>query len=171
MRSKSLRFGSDDFYLPPLLSAFAQAFLPEDPPKDPSLVSKGCVNACLKGDGGKVGPDLGRIDWGYSTRISLKTDEPYPSMLVGWRGKSSQASLTGTNYRNCRYLYLIKFFDEPETPPVKILFTEKGVISVILFQAKARRGLPARSVPAEYLTHLLKPGDLESRPGHDRSDG
>ena len=130
------------------LSAFAQAFLPEDPTKGARLfVSKGCVKChALKGDGGKVGPDLGRIDLG-DTQLELasKLTNHIPSMLVGMeRARVVKPSLTGDEFTEiAAYLYLIKFFDEPgNATRGRYLFTEKGCHICHSLSGKGKEGAP-----------------------------
>ena len=79
-------------------SALAQ-LLPQAPANGARLfVSKGCVKChSLKGDGGKIGPDLGKIDLG-DTQLDLaaKLWNHIPSMISGMeRAKIMKPSLTG----------------------------------------------------------------------------
>ena len=64
--------------------AFGQA-IPEDPSKGGQLfVSKGCATChALNGEGGKIGPDLGKIDLG-DTQLNLaaKIWNHTPSMII-----------------------------------------------------------------------------------------
>src|SRR5512136_173798 len=78
-------------------SAFAQ-LLPEDPARGARLfVSKGCVKCHgLKGEGGKTGPDLGKIDLG-DTQLDLaaKLWNHIPTMIRGMeRAKIIMPNLT-----------------------------------------------------------------------------
>jgi cytochrome c551/c552 len=81
-----------------LISSSVDAqFLPEDPTKGSRLfVSKGCVRChALKGEGGKIGPDFGRIDLG-NTQLDMvaKLSNHIPSMNVGMqRGKMIKPNL------------------------------------------------------------------------------
>jgi mono/diheme cytochrome c family protein len=111
---------------------WAQIPPPEDPSKGARLfVSKGCVKChALKGEGGKVGPDLGKIDLG-DTQLELATKllNHIPSMIVGIeRAKMIKPTLTGEELTQISaYLYFLKFFDEPGNESRgKYLFTEKG---------------------------------------------
>jgi len=106
--------------------------LPEDPAKGARLfVSKGCVKChALKGEGGKIGPDFGRIDLG-DTQLDLagKMWNHIPTMIMGMeRVRMIKPSLTGTEFTDLSaYLYFIKFFDEPGNPTRgRYLFNEKG---------------------------------------------
>jgi len=112
-------------------SAFAQ-LLPEDPARGARLfVSKGCVKCHgLKGEGGKTGPDLGKIDLG-DTQLDLaaKLWNHIPSMIVGMeRARVIKPNLTGEELTEISaYLYFLKFFDEPGNPTRgKYVFNEKG---------------------------------------------
>ena len=111
--------------------AFAQ-ILPEDPAKGARLfASKGCVRChALKGDGGKVGPDLGRVDLG-DTQLDLaaKLWNHIPSMIVGMeQAKVKKPNLTGEELTDISaYLYFLKFFDQPgDSIRGKYIFNEKG---------------------------------------------
>jgi cytochrome c551/c552 len=101
-------------------STFAQ-LLPEDPTQGARLfVNKGCVKChSLKGEGGKIGPDLGKIDLG-DTQLDLaaKLWNHIPSMILGMeRARIMKPSLTGEELTQISaYLYFFKFFDEPGNP-------------------------------------------------------
>jgi len=106
--------------------------LPEDPAKGARLfVRKGCVKChALKGEGGKTGPDFGRIDLG-DTQLDLagKVWNHIPSMIMGMeRVKMIKPTLTGKEFTDLSaYLYFIKFFDEPGNPTKgRYVFNEKG---------------------------------------------
>jgi cytochrome c551/c552 len=110
---------------------FAQV-LPEDPAKGARLfVSKGCVKChAFKGEGGKIGPDFGRIDLG-DTQLDLaaKMWNHIPSMIMGMeRGKIFKPNLTGKEFTDISsYLYFLKFFDEPGNSTLgRYVFNEKG---------------------------------------------
>ncbi len=110
----------------------AQPPLPQDPTRGARLfVAKGCVKChALKGEGGKVGPDLGKIDLG-DTQLDLaaKLWNHIPSMTKGMeRAKMIKPNLTGEEITEISaYLYFLKFFDEPGNPTRgKYLFNEKG---------------------------------------------
>jgi cytochrome c len=111
--------------------ALAQV-LPEDPAKGARLfVSKGCVKChALKGEGGKIGPDFGRIDLG-DTQLDLagKMWNHIPSMIIGMeRGKIFKPNLTGKEFTDISsYLYFLKFFDEPGNSTLgRYVFNEKA---------------------------------------------
>jgi cytochrome c2 len=128
-------------------SAFAQ-LLPEDPTKGARLfVSKGCVRChSLKGEGGKIGPDLGKIDVG-DTQLDLaaKLWNHIPSMISGMeRARIIKPSLTGEELTEISaYLYFFKFFDEPGNPTRgRYLFNEKGCNSCHPLSGKGKEGEP-----------------------------
>ena len=128
-------------------SALAQ-LLPEDPAKGARLfVSKGCVKChSLKGDGGKIGPDLGKIDLG-DTQLDLaaKLWNHIPSMISGMeRAKIMKPSLTGEELTEISaYLYFFKFFDEPGNPTRgRYLFNEKGCNSCHPLSGEGKEGEP-----------------------------
>lgn len=128
-------------------SAFAQ-LLPEDPTKGARLfVGKGCVKChSLKGEGGKIGPDLGKIDLG-DTQLDLaaKLWNHIPSMILGMeRARIMKPSLTGEELTEISaYLYFFKFFDEPGNPTRgRYLFNEKGCNSCHPLSGKGKEGEP-----------------------------
>jgi cytochrome c2 len=128
-------------------SAFGQ-LLPEDPAKGARLfVSKGCVKChSLKGEGGKIGPDLGKIDVG-DTQLDLaaKLWNHIPSMVLGMeRARIIKPSLTGQELTEISaYLYFFKFFDEPGNPTQgRYLFNEKGCNSCHPLSGKGKEGEP-----------------------------
>src|SRR5512143_1623637 len=96
-------------FLPTL--AFAQPPFPQDPTRGARLfVGKGCVKChALKGEGGKVGPDLGKIDLG-DTQLDLaaKLWNHLPSMTKGMeRAKMIRSNLTGEEIGEiAAYLYI-----------------------------------------------------------------
>ena len=111
--------------------AFAQ-LLPEDPAKGARLfATKGCVRChAFKGEGGKVGPDFGRVDLG-ETQLDLagKLWNHIPSMIVGMeRARMIKPTLSGQEFTEISaYLYFLKFFDDPGNGTRgQHLFTEKG---------------------------------------------
>jgi len=127
--------------------AFAQV-LPEDPTKGARLfVSKGCVKCHgLKGEGGKTGPDLGKIDLG-DTQLDLaaKLWNHIPSMIVGMeRARVIKPNLTGEELTAISaYLYFLKFFDEPGNPTRgKYVFNEKGCNLCHPLSGKGKEGEP-----------------------------
>ncbi len=130
-----------------LIASFASPqLLPEDPTKGARLfVNKGCVKChALKGEGGKMGPDLGKIDLG-DTQIELaaKLWNHIPSMVAGIeRTKILKPNLTGEELGSIvAYLYFLRYFDEPGDPTRgKFLFNEKGCISCHPLSGKGERG-------------------------------
>lgn len=127
--------------------AFAQ-LLPEDPAGGARLfVSKGCVKChALKGEGGKIGPDFGRIDLG-DTQLDLagKMWNHIPSMIIGMeRVKMIKPKLTGKEFSELSaYLYFIKFFDEPGNPTKgRYVFNEKSCTLCHPVSEKGKAGEP-----------------------------
>jgi mono/diheme cytochrome c family protein len=127
---------------------FAQTFLPEDPTRGARLfVSKGCVKChALRGEGGKIGPDLGKIDLG-ETQLDLasKLWNHIPSMIVGMEQvRIIKPSVTGDELTQISaYLYSLKFFDEPGNPTQgKYVFTEKGCGNCHPVSGKGKQGEP-----------------------------
>ncbi len=128
-----------------LSPAFPQT-LPDDPARGARLfVNKGCVKChALKGEGGKMGPDLGKIDLG-DTQLDLvaKLWNHIPSMVAGIeRAKILKPNLTGEELGSISaYLYFLKYFDEPgDATKGKFLFKEKGCLSCHPVSGKGKRG-------------------------------
>jgi mono/diheme cytochrome c family protein len=97
---------------------FAQTVLPEDPTKGARLfATKGCVKChALRGDGGKGGPDLGKVDLGDSQlQLASSLLNHIPSMTQDMeRTRVLKPNLTGDELNEISaYLYFLKFFDEP----------------------------------------------------------
>lgn len=120
------------FLICSLTPSFTQTFLPEDPTKGARLFAgKGCARChALKGDGGKSGPDFGRVDLG-DTQLDLaaKLWNHIPSMIIGMeRAKIKKPSMTGEEFSEIStYLYFLKFFDESGNPTRgRSVFNEKG---------------------------------------------
>ena len=127
--------------------AFAQQ-LPEDPAKGSRLfVSKGCVRChALQGEGGKIGPDFGRVDLG-NTQLDMaaKLWNHIPSMNVGMeRARMIKPNMTGQEFTEISaYLYFLKFFDEPgDATRGRSIFNEKGCSSCHSLSGKGREGEP-----------------------------
>jgi mono/diheme cytochrome c family protein len=111
--------------------AFGQV-IPEDPVRGGQLfLSKGCAQChAIKGEGGKIGPDLGKIDLG-DTRLNLaaKIWNHTPSMIVEMENRGvAKPTLTGQDLAELSaYLYFLKFFDEPGDPEKgRSVYSEKG---------------------------------------------
>jgi len=128
-------------------STFAQ-LLPEDPTKGNRLfVSKGCVRChAFKGDGGKIGPDFGRVDLG-NTQLDMaaKLWNHIPSMNIGMeQARMIKPNLTGQEFTEISaYLYFLKFFDEPgDATRGRSIFNEKGCSSCHLLTGKGKEGEP-----------------------------
>lgn len=126
---------------------FAQ-LLPEDPAKGSHLfVSKGCVRChALKGEGGKIGPDFGRVDLG-DTQLEMvaKLWNHIPSMIAGMeRAKMIKPNLTGEEFSEiAAYLYFLKFFDEPgDATRGRSIFNEKGCSTCHPLAGKGKEGEP-----------------------------
>jgi mono/diheme cytochrome c family protein len=126
----------------------AQTFLPEDPTRGARLfVSKGCVKChALKGEGGKVGPDLGKIDLGDSQLdLASRLWNHIPSMIMGMeRAKVIKPNVTGEEVTQISaYLYSLKFFDEPgDSTRGRYVFTEKGCSRCHPIAGKGKDGEP-----------------------------
>lgn len=128
-------------------SLLAQS-LPEDPTRGSRLfMNKGCVRChAFKGDGGKIGPDFGRVDLG-DTQLDLaaKLWNHIPSMNVGMeRARMIKPNLTGQEFSEISaYLYFLKFFDEPgDATRGRSIFNEKGCSSCHSFPGKGKEGRP-----------------------------
>jgi cytochrome c551/c552 len=129
-------------------SLFAQPPLPRDPTIGARLfVGKGCVKChALKGEGGKAGPDLGKIELG-DTQLDLagKLWNHIPSMARGMeQAKIMKPNLSGEEMTEISaYLYFLKFFDETGNPTRgKYLFNEKGCNHCHPLTGKGTEGEP-----------------------------
>jgi cytochrome c len=126
----------------------AQTLLPEDPTRGARLfVSKGCVKChALKGEGGKVGPDLGKIDLGDSQLdLASRLWNHIPSMIMGMeQARVLKPTVTGDELTQISaYLYSLKFFDEPGNPTRgRYVFTEKGCSRCHPVTGKGKDGEP-----------------------------
>jgi mono/diheme cytochrome c family protein len=129
-------------------SILAQIPLPEDPTKGARLfVSKGCVKChALKGEGGKGGPDLGKIDLGGTQlELAAKLLNHIPPMMQGIeRARFAKPNLTGEELSEISaYLYFLKFFDEPgNSTRGKYLFSEKGCNKCHPISGRGKEGEP-----------------------------
>jgi len=145
--------------------AFAQV-LPEDPAKGARLfVSKGCVRChALKGEGGSIGPDFGRVDLG-DTQLDLasKLWNHIPSMIVGMeRARMIKPSLTGQEFTEISaYLYFFKFFDKPGEPTQgRLVFNEKHCSNCHPPSGKGKEGEPGldqlpQNISPVYLSEMI----------------
>ena len=134
------------FVLAPV--AFGQA-IPEDPARGGQLfVSKGCSKChALKGEGGQIGPDLGKVDLGHtSLNLAAKIWNHTPSMMAKMESKGiTQPTLTGQELGElAAYLYFLRFLDEPGNPiRGKSVYSEKGCQFCHPSSGKGREGAPA----------------------------
>jgi cytochrome c2 len=127
--------------------AFAQT-LPEDPTKGRQFfISKGCMNChAIKGEGGKIGLDLSKIDLG-DTQLDLagRIWNHTPEMIMGMeKAGMIKPTLTGQEFTEITaYLYFLKFFDEPGNPARgKSVFNEKGCHFCHPISGKGKEGAP-----------------------------
>jgi cytochrome c len=132
-----------------LVASFTLAqFLPEDPTKGNRLfTSKGCIRChAFKGEGGKIGPDFGRVDLGNTQlELAAKLWNHIPSMNIGIeRARMTKPNLTGQEFTEISaYLYFLKFFDEPgDATRGKFIFNEKGCSSCHPLSGKGKEGEP-----------------------------
>jgi mono/diheme cytochrome c family protein len=122
--------------------------IPEDPTRGGQLfVSKGCAKChALKGERGKIGPDLGKIDLG-DTQLNLaaKIWNHTPSMITEMESTGMlKPTLTGQEFAELSaYLYFLRFFDEPGNPAQgKSVYSEKGCHFCHPSSGKSREGAP-----------------------------
>jgi cytochrome c551/c552 len=144
---------------------FSQS-LPEDPARGSRLfVSKGCVRChAFKGEGGKIGPDFGRVDLG-NTQLDMaaKLWNHIPSMNVGMeRARIIKPNLTGNEFTEISaYLYFLKFFDEPgDANRGRSIFNEKGCGACHPLSGKGKEGEPGldqfpQNISAVFLTQSI----------------
>jgi mono/diheme cytochrome c family protein len=126
--------------------AFAQV-IPEDPARGGQLfVSKGCAKChAIKGEGGKIGPDLSKIDLG-NTQLNLaaKIWNHTPSMIIEMESTGMiKPTLTGQEFAEISaYLYFLRFFDESGNPAQgKYVYAEKGCQFCHPSSGKGREGV------------------------------
>jgi len=122
--------------------------IPEDPTKGGQLlVSKGCAKChALRGEGGKVGPDLGKIDLG-DTQLNLaaKIWNHAPSMMTEMESTGMiKPILTGQEFAEISAsLYFLGFFDEPGNPVKgRFVYAEKGSFLCHPSSGKGSAGAP-----------------------------
>ena len=127
---------------------FAQALFPEDPTKGSRLfVTKGCSKChALKGEGGRGGPDLGKVDLGDSQlELASSLLNHIPSMTQDMaRTKVLKPNLNGDELTEISaYLYFLKFFDEPgNATRGRYLFNEKSCNLCHPLSGKGQEGAP-----------------------------
>ncbi len=146
-------------------SAFAQ-ILPEDPSRGAQLfVNKGCVKChAVKGEGGKTGPDLGRINLeGTQLDLAAVIWNHTPSMMAGMeRAGIAKPTLTGQEFGEITaYLYFQRFYNEyGDAASGEFLFDQKGCISCHRVSGRGREGAPGldefpRNASPVYLSQAL----------------
>jgi cytochrome c2 len=125
--------------------AFAQT-LPEDPAIGGQLLaSKGCVKChSIDGEGGKIGPDLGKVDLGDSQLdLAALMWNHSPSMIAGMeKAGIVKPALTGQELTEITaYLYFLRFFDKPGDPASgEYLFEQKGCLSCHPVSGRGKEG-------------------------------
>lgn len=153
MKNKRMLFAAAFFpflFLSP--AAFSQTLLPQDPARGARIfVAKGCVKChALKGEGGTVGPDLGRIDLEDSQlELASRLLNHIPSMVQGMeRAKVMKPNLTGDELTEISaYLYFLKFLDEPgDATRGRYVFTAKGCNNCHPLSGKGKEGEAALEV-------------------------
>ena len=148
MRGKSFLTFGIIVYLFVTVHVSAAQSLPDDPTKGSRLFSsKGCARChALKGEGGKIGPDFGRVDLGNTPlEMVAKLWNHIPSMNVGMeRAKMIKPALTGQEFTEIStYLYFLKFFDESgDATRGRSIFDEKKCGTCHLLVGKGNEGEP-----------------------------
>lgn len=150
--------GVISLFIGPSVSA---QMLPEGPTKGARLfVTKGCVKChALKGEGGRIGPDLGKIELG-DTQLNLvaKIWNHIPSMILSMeRAKMIKPMMDGQEFSEISaYLYFFKFFDEPGNAiRGRALFSEKGCQNCHPFTGKGRQGEPGLDLFPQNLSPIF----------------
>jgi cytochrome c2 len=100
----------------------------------------------VKGEGGKTGPDLGRISLG-GTQLDLAAEiwNHTPSMITGMEHSGiAQPTLTGQEFTEITtYLYFLRFFDESgNAASGEYLFDQKDCNSCHLVSGRGKDGAP-----------------------------
>jgi cytochrome c len=118
----------------------------------------------FKGEGGRIGPDFGRVDLG-DTQLDLasKLWNHIPSMIAGMeRARMIKPNLTGQEFTDISaYLYFLKFFDEPgDSAPGRLAFTEKGCSTCHPLSGKGKEGEPGldqfpQNISPVYLSEMI----------------
>jgi len=140
--------------------------IPEDPARGGQLfVNKGCVKChALKGEGGKIGPDLGKIDLGQTQlNLAAKIWNHTPSMIVEMEStRMIKPTLSGREFAEISaYLYFLRFFDEPGNPVKgKSVYIEKGCFLCHPPSGRGREGAPGldgfpRNVSPAFLSQAI----------------
>jgi mono/diheme cytochrome c family protein len=148
------------------LSVWAQTVIPEDPAKGARLfVSKGCIKChAFKGEGGKTGPDFGRVDLGNTLLdLASKLLNHIPPMVQGMeRMKMTKPNLTGEEITDISaYLYFLRFFDDPGNGTRgQYLFNEKGCSKCHPLTGRGKEGEPGldqfpQNISPVYLTEMI----------------
>jgi mono/diheme cytochrome c family protein len=147
-------------------SVWGQTVIPEDPAKGARLfTSKGCIKChAFKGEGGKTGPDLGRIDLGNTLLdLASKLLNHIPPMLQGMeRMRMTKPNLTGEEITDISaYLYFLKFFDDPGNGTQgRYLFNERGCSSCHPLSGRGKEGEPGldqfpQNISPVYLSEMI----------------
>ncbi len=147
-------------------SVWAQTIIPEDPAKGARLfVSKGCIKChAFKGEGGKTGPDFGRVDLGNTLLdLASKLLNHIPPMVQGMeRMRMTKPSLTGEEIADISaYLYFLKFFDDPGNGTRgQYLFNEKGCSRCHPPSGRGKEGEPGldqfpQNISPVYLSEMI----------------
>lgn len=144
-----------------IASSSSAQMLPEEPTRGARLfVIKGCVKChALKGEGGKIGPDLGKIDLG-DTQLNLvaKIWNHIPSMILSMeRARMVKPIINSQDFTDISaYLYFFKFFDEPGNAiRGRALFSEKGCQHCHPFTGKGRQGEPGLDLFPQNLSPIF----------------
>jgi len=128
-------------------SAMAQT-LPEDPSKGGQLFfNKGCIKChAVKGQGGKIAPDLGGISLGGTQlELAAKIWNHTPAMIAGMKQAGMvDLTLTGQEFTEITaYLYFLRFFDEAGTAAAgKYLFDQKSCDTCHQILGRSKEGAP-----------------------------
>ena len=147
-------------------SGRAQTLIPEDPAKGARLfVSKGCIRChAFKGEGGKTGPDFGRVDLGNTLLdLASKLLNHIPPMVQGMeRMRMTKPNLTGEEITDISaYLYFLKFFDDPGNGTRgQYLFNEKGCGKCHPLSGRGKEGEPGldqfpQNISPVYLSEMI----------------
>jgi len=147
-------------------SVSSQTIIPEDPAKGARLfVGKGCIKChAFKGEGGKIGPDFGKVDLGNTLLdLASKLLNHIPPMVQGMeRMRMTKSNLTGEEITDISaYLYFLKFFDEPgNATRGQYLFNEKGCSKCHPLTGRGKEGEPGldqfpQNISPVYLSEMI----------------